>query len=1037
MNTNKRLFLSAVSSEFASCRQLLSTDLKRPTLDVAVQEDFGVGGGLTLDKLDDYLRACDGVIHLVGKAAGAVPEVVAVRAFIASRCPDLSTHLPSLAAALAQPDPGFSYTQWEAYLAIYHRRELFIYRPADFESAACQCPREARFVLDPAQEQSQRAHYQRLCALGRDRGQFANPERLSSAVLRDLVEILPRLETRLDIPPTRLRHTAEQLVGRDAELTLLDDAWNDPHTNVVVIRGKGGEGKTALVAAWMAELAAKDWRGAERVLDWTFYSQGTRDQTNATSEVFVHDALERLGDTDPNAGDAAARAGRLARLIGVHRCLLVLDGLEPLQYPPGPLHGTLKDPGMAAILRGLVARNAGLCVVTTREKVDEIKQHYGKSAVDHELKFLSPLAGARLLHNSGARRAGARPIPADDRELQDASKEVRGHSLTLSLMGQYLRLTVAGDIRQRDRMKLADADQEYTNDATRPYGHAFKAIEAYETWFAAGDAGAKRQLALLRLLGLFDRPAPAACLAALRSIEVPGLVRRLFSAKARQLHRVFRPVLGVSDGDWQATLGRLQEIALLSVGEDGAMDCHPLLREYFAMRLKQQNPAAFRAAHSQLFDHLCATTEHRPDTLPGLQPLYQAVTHGCLAGRQQEAMDKVYTDRILRGTDDDGFYSWKKLGAIGVDLGALAAFFEEPWTRLSSNLSAPDQACLLNEAAVRLRALGRLSEAVEPMRMALKMAADTKNWKQASTGASNLSELEVTLGRLSEAVADGRRAIEFADRSGDASQRMAKHTTAADALHQAGERAEAGELFAAAERMQEARQPQFPLLYSLPGFQYADLLLAPAERAAWQAVLGNEGVPPAAKSSISNPKSKIPDPLAACAEAEHRARQTLVWAIANHASLLTIALDHLTQARAALYRSLLTPDSSQSAIRNLQSAIESALSKLRAANNLDMLPLALLTAALYHGTLGGDPAEAARLLDEAQQIAERGPMPLYLADVHLHRARLAARQKDEGRRMSFPDVDPKAELTKARALIEQHGYGRRREELADAFNLEP
>jgi hypothetical protein len=44
-------------------------------------------------------------------------------------------------------------------------------------------------------------------------------------------------------------------------------------------------------------------------------------------------------------------------------------------------------------------------------------------------------------------------------------------------------------------------------------------------------------------------------------------------------------------------------------------------------------------------------------------------------------------------------------------------------------------------------------------------------------------------------------------------------------------------------------------------------------------------------------------------------------------------------------------------------------------------------------------------------------MPLYLADVHLHRARL------------FRD---KAELAKARALIEKHGYGRRREELADA-----
>ena len=89
-------------------------------------------------------------------------------------------------------------------------------------------------------------------------------------------------------------------------------------------------------------------------------------------------------------------------------------------------------------------------------------------------------------------------------------------------------------------------------------------------------------------------------------------------------------------------------------------------------------------------------------------------------------MEKVYRDRILRGTGNDGFYSTKKLGAIGADLGAVAAFFDEPWTRLSPNLSAPDQAWLLNEAAFRLRALGRLTEAVEPMRVAVEMRVEQR-----------------------------------------------------------------------------------------------------------------------------------------------------------------------------------------------------------------------------------------------------------------------------------------------------------------------
>jgi hypothetical protein len=44
-------------------------------------------------------------------------------------------------------------------------------------------------------------------------------------------------------------------------------------------------------------------------------------------------------------------------------------------------------------------------------------------------------------------------------------------------------------------------------------------------------------------------------------------------------------------------------------------------------------------------------------------------------------------------------------------------------------------------------------------------------------------------------------------------------------------------------------------------------------------------------------------------------------------------------------------------------------------------------------------------------------MPLYLADIHLHRASL---------------FHVKAELAQARDLIAKHGYGRRQEELEDA-----
>ena len=94
------------------------------------------------------------------------------------------------------------------------------------------------------------------------------------------------------------------------------------------------------------------------------------------------------------------------------------------------------------------------------------------------------------------------------------------------------------------------------------------------------------------------------------------------------------------------------------------------------------------------------------------------MAHGCQAGLQQEAITRFTT---LAFAARQEAYSLNKLGAFGSDLGAVACFFETPWSRVSPALTEADQAWLLNEAASCLRALGRLTEALEPMRAELKM----------------------------------------------------------------------------------------------------------------------------------------------------------------------------------------------------------------------------------------------------------------------------------------------------------------------------
>ncbi len=277
-----------------------------------------------------------------------------------------------------------------------------------------------------------------------------------------------------------------------------------------------------------------------------------------------------------------------------------------------------------------------------------------------------------------------------------------------------------------------------------------------------------------------------------------------------------------------------------------------------------------------------------------------------------------------------------------------------------------------------------------------------EDWNSAAINSSNLSALELTLGEVPAAVRDAEQSVTLTDRSGDAFLRMALRTTHADAWHQAGRRAEALALFREAEGMQAERQPGYPRLYSLQGFQYCDLLLAEAERAA-----GREGGAGAAGAAM------VSESREALREVEERAAQTLGWAVsATGVSILDLSLIHLTLGRAALYGAILAGTDLAAA----RAEIEPAVDGLRRAGQSDELPKGLLTRA-WLLFLEGDPAAARADLDEAREIAARGPMPLFLADVALYRARL------------FGD---RAALVEARRLIEKHGYGRRLGELVDA-----
>jgi predicted ATPase len=477
------------------------------------------------------------------------------------------------------------------------------------------------------------------------------------------------------ISVARLPITGSDVFGREEDLAFLDAAAADPRVNVVSIVAWAGVGKSTLVNCWLRRIAAEEYRSAEFVFGWSFYRQGTSGQSSSADE-FVDTALAWFGDPDPRVGTAWEKGERLAKLIADHRTLLVLDGLEPLQHPPGPQEGRLREPALQALLRELAAFNRGLCIVVTRLPVADIAEHEGASALRRELERLPSDAGAKLLRALG--------VKGREVELRTASDEFLGHCLALTLLGSYLTDAYAGDIRCRGEVSARLVDD------ARQGAHARKVMESYQSWLGEGP-----ELAVLRLLGLFDRPADEKALGALLK---PPAIRGLTES-----------LTNLSQSGRRTIFARLRRARLLA-GEDphnpGQLDTHPLIREYFGEQLRSQQTEAWKECNQRLFTHYRALAPQLPETFREMEPLFAAVICGCNAGLYREALHEVYIPRIQRG---NACFAANVLGARGALLSVLAHFFEagrwgsivEEGTERRS-LTPEDQLFLLMQAGLYL-----------------------------------------------------------------------------------------------------------------------------------------------------------------------------------------------------------------------------------------------------------------------------------------------------------------------------------------------
>jgi len=119
---------------------------------------------------------------------------------------------------------------------------------------------------------------------------------------------------------------AEHFLGRGPELAALDAAWS-PGSGIAVVEliAPGGTGKTALVKRWLDGVKVRGWGGALQVYGWSFYSQGTGDDRQASEDHFLASAIERLGVViAPAANPADKGQGRRSRFrpLGLAGCVV-------------------------------------------------------------------------------------------------------------------------------------------------------------------------------------------------------------------------------------------------------------------------------------------------------------------------------------------------------------------------------------------------------------------------------------------------------------------------------------------------------------------------------------------------------------------------------------------------------------------------------------------------------------------------------------------------------------------------------------------